>query len=191
MNTLIQFEITATTSFCTSSLLHLPVCCSQSCQPCRSACLSPECAKRSWLHPRWPGYCAHLTGKRHADVSHCSRKTILDYRTTSTVRRFSKRPWKPISDLQRKDELEHCRGRFQIHKSQSGNTSYLFGAMVLSVPWYSSGLFLLAPKILIVGKPLTPYWPPSDLCWSASTAPILTIPCRISDTTGWSVHSQL
>lgn len=49
-------------------------------------------------------------------------------------------------------------------------------ALFSSVPWYSSGLFLFAPKILMVGKPLTPYWPPSDLCWSASTAPTLTIP---------------
>lgn len=35
--------------------------------------------------------------------------------------------------------------------------SHLFSAGVSSVPWYSSGLFLLAPKILMVGKPLTPY----------------------------------
>lgn len=84
---------------------------------------------------------------------------------TSTVRKLSKKPWKHISDLLRKDELHNHR-----HPT---------GMVVLSLPWYSSGLFLLAPKILMVGKPLTPYWPPSDLCWSASTAPTLTIPCRI------------
>jgi len=35
---------------------------------------------------------------------------------------------------------------------------------------------LFVPNILIVGKPDTPYCCPSDLCVSASTAPILTIP---------------
>jgi hypothetical protein len=34
----------------------------------------------------------------------------------------------------------------------------------------------LVPKTFIVGKPDTPYCPPSDLCVSASTAPTLTIP---------------
>lgn len=44
-------------------------------------------------------------------------------------------------------------------------------------PLKSSGFFLFAPNILIVGKPRTPYCPPSDLWSSALTAPTLTTPC--------------
>jgi len=44
-------------------------------------------------------------------------------------------------------------------------------------PLKSSGL-LSSPKILIVGKPRTPYLPPRDLCSSAFTAPTFTMPYR-------------
>lgn len=68
-------------------------------------------------------------------------------------------------------------------KNKIDELSFAFQALSAhtSVPWYSSGLFLLAPKILMVGKPLMPYWPPRALCWSASTAPTLTTPCRGSE----------
>jgi len=43
-------------------------------------------------------------------------------------------------------------------------------------PLNSFGFRLLAPKILIVGNPLTPYCPPSDFSSSALTAPTLITP---------------
>lgn len=73
-----QFQITATKkSCCMGSPLDLPVCCSQSRPTCRSACLSPEHAGRSWLRPRWPGYCARLRGWMQRSVIAAKNNTSL------------------------------------------------------------------------------------------------------------------
>lgn len=91
----LQFEITTTKSYCTSALLDLPVCCSQSRQTCRSASLSPEHAKRSWLRPQWPGYCVHLKGEDMQRSVTATLKVCLP--TTSAGRIFPKQPWKLVS----------------------------------------------------------------------------------------------
>lgn len=68
---------TAIKSYHTGLLLPVPACCSQSCQTCHSACLSPDCAKCSWLHPQWPDYCVHLRVKKHADFCYYSTSLCM------------------------------------------------------------------------------------------------------------------